>query len=273
LLVNKTSRKKGRLFPAVLKYWRGQRGLSQLDLALAADVSARHLSFLETGRSAPSREMVLRLATALHVPLRHQNEMLAAADFEPQYDEPDIHGELPPAIAHALERMMAQHEPFPLAVMNAGFDVLRTNRGGQRLIGRLIAQPEAMSMPLNACRLVFDPKGARPFVKDWERVARQLLARMHREALAQPQNEGLTRLVDELSAYPDVPKDWMAPDFSQPLDPVFSIGFERDGVSLAFLTTLTVFSAPQNVTLEELRIESYYPLDEATERACREAAG
>jgi transcriptional regulator with XRE-family HTH domain len=267
--MSKTQRRGG-LFPAVLKYWRGLRGLSQLDLALSADVSARHVSFLETGRSAPSREMVLRLAAALQVPLRHQNEMLSAAEFEPHFDEPDVDGELPPPIAQALERMMAQHEPFPLAVMNSRYDLLRTNAGAQRLLSRFMADMTNQSMPINACRLLFDPNGARPFVRDWERVARQLLARLHREALAQPQDRLLAELVEELASYPDVPKDWAQPDFSLAVDPVFTLRLERDGQRLSFLTTLTVFSAPQNVTLEELRIESYYPLDEETERACRD---
>lgn len=266
-------RKKGGLFPALLKYWRGSRGLSQLDLALSADVSARHVSFLETGRSAPSREMVLRLGAALQVPMRHQNEMLVAADFEPQFDEPDPATGLSGPIAHALERMMAQHEPFPLAVMNKRYDVLQTNRGGQALLTRFIASPAELTTPVNACRLLLDPAGARPFVKDWERAAKMMIARPHREALTQPQDSALADLVDSLTSLPDVPEAWRQPDFSMPAEPVFTLRLERDGLELAFLTTLTVFSAPQNVTLEELQIESYYPLDEATERACREALG
>jgi len=265
-------RRKGGLFPALLKYWRGIRGLSQLDLALSADVSARHVSFLETGRSAPSRPMVLRLAAALHVPLRQQNEMLLAADFEPQFDEPDPTTGLSGPVAHALERMMAQHEPFPLAVMNKRYDVLRTNRGGQRLLTRFVAEPAALIPPINACRILLDPRGAKPFVKDWERAAKMMIARLHREALTQPQDDGLRELVDELTRLPGVPDDWREPDFSLPNEPVFTLHLARDGLELAFLTTLTVFSAPQNVTLEELQIESYYPLDDATEQACRETA-
>ncbi len=265
--------KRGGLFPALLKYWRGLRGLSQLDLALSADVSARHVSFLETGRSAPSRDMVLRLGAALQVPMRHQNEMLVAADFEPQFDEPDPATGLSGPIAQALERMMAQHEPFPLAVMNKRYDVLRTNRGGQALLTRFIAEPGALEGPVNACRLLLDPAGAKPFVKDWERAAKMMVARLHREALTQPQDSSLAELLEELTSLPDVPDAWRQPDFSMPVEPVFTLRLERDGLELAFLTTLTVFSAPQNVTLEELQIESYYPLDDATERACREAVG
>jgi transcriptional regulator with XRE-family HTH domain len=267
-----TERRKGGLFPALLKYWRGLRGLSQLDLALTADVSTRHVSFLETGRSAPSRDMVLRLASALQVPLRDQNEMLAAANFEPQFDEPDLVTGLTGPVAQALERMMAQHEPYPLAVMDRRYDVLRTNRGGQRLLQRFVADPAALTPPVNACRLLFDPAGARPFVPNWERAAKMMLARLHREALSQPQDDALSSLVEELASFPDVPEDWRQPDFSMSVDPVFTLRLSKDGEELAFLTTLTVFSAPQNVTLEELRIESYYPLDDRTEQACRDAA-
>lgn len=257
------------LFPALLKYWRGNRGLSQLDLSLTADVSARHVSFMETGRSAPSPEMVLRLGAALKLPLRAQNEMLVAAGHEPRFDEPDVGGGLPTAIDQALEQMMAQHEPFPLVVMNKRYDVLRTNHGAKRLLGRVLADPTAIKPPMNACKLLFDPMGIRPFVEDWETVAKHLLARMVREALDDPQDEAMTSLIDELTQFPDVPEDWRRPDFSVSTDPVFSVRMVRGDLRLAFLTTLTVFSAPQNVTLEELRIESYFPLDETTERSCR----
>ena len=255
------------LFPALLKFWRGRRGLSQLDLALHAEVSTRHISFLETGRAKPSEEMVLRLGQALRIPLRQQNEMLVAASLEPVFPEPDPQRELPPAINHVLERMMAQHEPYPLAVMNQRYDVLRTNQACGRLLTRFIADPSVLSDPINVCKLLFDPRGARPFVESWAHTAVHLLARLHRDALAEPHDGGLADLVEELTASPDVPEAWATPDFSLPCDPVFPIVLARDGERFAFLTTLTVFSAPLNVTLEELRIESYYPMDEATEQA------
>lgn len=124
------------LCPALLKFWRGRRGLSQLDLALAAEVSARHVSFLETGRAQPSREMVLRLGAALAVPLRDQDAMLRAAGFQPVFEERGLEAGLPPAIAQAIERMMAQQEPYPLVVMNRGYEVLRANAATFRLLPR-----------------------------------------------------------------------------------------------------------------------------------------
>src|SRR5262245_46082026 len=154
------------LFAALLKYWRGRRGLSQLDLSLAAGVSARHLSFLETGRARPSEEMVLLLASALAVPLRDQNRLLVAAGFSPRFAE----GEgVPQFVERALERMMDQHEPYPLAVLSGGYDVVRSNRGAEALFRRLL-DGRATPAVLNPFDLVFDPAQLRPFVMRWERL-------------------------------------------------------------------------------------------------------
>jgi len=268
--VAKTKRNKPGLFPALLKYWRGASGISQLDLALSADVSARHVSFMETGRAQPSREMVLRLGAALCVPLRDQNAMLHAAGFEDAFSEPRLDGELTGPVAQAVERMLAQQEPFPMVVMDRHYNVLRTNAAATALLGHFVLEPAALGESINAFRMLFDPRLARPFVVDWERCARGLLANLHREALQHPGDRGLSELVAALLEYPEVPEAWRQPDFSQPNAATFTVRFKRDALDMAFLTTVTTFNAPRNVTLEELRIESYFPLDEATERACRE---
>ncbi|MEZ4297079.1 MAG: helix-turn-helix transcriptional regulator [Polyangiaceae bacterium] len=262
------SRDEGRLYPALLRHFRQRRGLSQLDLSLAADVSARHVSFLETGRAEPSREMVLRLASALDVPLRDQNQMLQAAGFTPEFAEPGIEGGLSAPIESALTRMLALHEPYPMVVMNRLYDVYRTNTGAQLFFGQVIADPSAVVPPLNLFRLAFDPRLARHAIVDWERTARALLSRLHRESLARAGDASLAALVRDLLEYPDVPEDFRQPDFSLPSDPVLGLRLRCKGVDMSFLVTVTVFSAPQNVTLEELRIESYFPLDDATARAC-----
>jgi transcriptional regulator with XRE-family HTH domain len=266
------ARSEARLFPALLLDWRTRRGLSQLDLALAADVSPRHVSFLETGRAQPSRKMALRLGCALGIPLRDQNTMLRAAGFPDEFPEPSIEGGLPAGVAHAIERMLAQHEPFPLVVLDRRYQVLQTNKGATRLFARFIADPSAMPPRPNVFAMLFDPRLVRPFVVDWDHVARAVTARLHREALIRSGDSDIAALLRSLFEYPGVPGTWRRPDFSTPSEPTLTLRLRRDQLEVAFLTTLTIFNAPQNVTLEELCIESYFPLDDATVQTCTSIA-
>lgn len=258
------------LFPALLRHWRRTRGRSQLDLALDAGVSARHLSFLETGRAAPSREMVLRLASALSVPLRDQNALLVAAGFAREF--PEAQGPYTPAIEQALTRMLAQQEPYPLTVLDPRYNVVRANAAALRILPRFVADPTALPLtdgaPLNVLRMVFDPRLARPFILDWPRVARDLAGRVHRELLAHPDDRALRELLASVFQAPDVPAELRQPDLGIPSAPILAIRLRRDDLELGFFTTITTFNAPQNVTLEELRIESYFPLDDETARVC-----
>jgi len=256
-----------RLFSALLKYWRDRRGLSQLDLAMHAGVSARHLSFLESGRARPSEEMTLLLCEALDVPLRGRNEALRAAGFEPRFAEPAL-AEIPAAIDDAMTRLMQTHEPYPLTVVSPEANVLRSNRAASTLFPLFVAEPAALEAPLNMFSLVFDPRLMRPFIVNWAQVARQMLARLHRESLQRGGDERLVALTKRVLAYPDVPPQWRAPDFAEVVEPVFSVRLQRGDVALGFFTTITTFSTPSTVTLEELRIESSFPLDEATRRFC-----
>lgn len=259
------------LFPALLKHWRGHRGLSQLDLALTADVSARHVSFLETGRSQPSREMVLRLATALSMPLRDQNQLLVAAGHEEAFAEtPD--DPLSGPLGDAIERMLAHQEPYPMVVMDRGYDIVRMNRAAARVLGCFVAEPAALGARPNGFAVLFDPRLARPFIEEWPRAARTMLARLHREALERPNDVALRALLRTLFAMPDVPADWQTPDLSAPSEPVLAVRLRRGELAAGFITTLTVFNAPQNVTAEELRIESYFPSDDATAQLCQRLA-
>jgi transcriptional regulator with XRE-family HTH domain len=258
-----------RLFPALLRDWRARRGMSQLDLALAADVSSRHVSFLETGRSEPSREMVLRLAGALNVPLRGQNALLRAAGFEEAFSEPSVRGEMPAPISAALDRMFAAHEPFPVVAFDRRYDILRTNAGASRVFARFFAEPTSLGHTrANIFDLLFDPRALRPFVVDWPLVARALLVRLHREALSRAGDGELAALVTHLLDYPDVPASWRQPDFAAPSEPVFTLRLNRGPLRFGFLAAITSFSAPQNVTLEEIRIETYFPLDGVTAEGC-----
>lgn len=263
------SKKNASLYSALLKFWRGQRGMSQLDLALAADVSSRHISFLETGRAQPSEEMVLRIAATLNVPLRNQNEMLRAAGFDHRFDEPDLNREITPDVTRALEAVLNPNNPHPIMVMNQTYDILRINQATQKLLIYFVADPNRLSGSLNAFRLLFDPKLARNYVVDWPTMAQMLLSRLHRESLNAPGSPEFKALLDDLLTYPDVPAAWRYPNFDLPADPAYSIHLKNGEIKASFLTTVTTFSAPGNITLEELRIETYYPLDDETEALCR----
>ncbi|HET9038335.1 MAG TPA: helix-turn-helix transcriptional regulator [Myxococcaceae bacterium] len=256
------------LFPALLRHWRTRRGMSQLDLALAAEVSARHVSFLETGRSRPSREMILRLSSTLDVPLREQNAMFRAAGLEEVFPDPAPDAPFPPAVERAIDRMMAQHEPFPLVVFDRKYDIVRLNGGASRLLPIFVADSGALEPPVNAMALLFDPRGARPFIEDWPQAARSMLARLHREVLASGGDAELGALLHRILELPDVPASWKQPDFGIPSEPTLTVRLRRDDTRVAFLTTVTTFSAPQNVALEELHLESWFPLDDQTAEVC-----
>jgi transcriptional regulator with XRE-family HTH domain len=268
------------LFPALLKHWRRQRGLSQLDLALIADVSARHVSFLETGRSTPSAEMVVQLATALAAPLRQVNAMLRAAGHVSVYDETE--DLLPATVEAAVGLLKAHHEPFPLIVVDRTYRVLDLNRGAVAVLGAVLGAEGAPGSPepaevaalgLNLARLTFDPAGAQPFLANFDEVGRQLLWRIQREVLADPDDGEMRDLLDDLLAMPTVDPDWRQVDLVVPSDPALVLHLRRDDLELRFLTMITSFQAPQNVAVEHLRIETWFPYDDETTEACRTLAG
>jgi transcriptional regulator with XRE-family HTH domain len=257
------------LLPALLKFWRGRRGMSQLDLAHTASVSPRHVSFLETGRSRPSREMLLRLATAMSLPLRAKNEMLAAAGYPPAFDQTPIEDDaLDFGVRTALDLMLERHEPFPVFVMDGRFDIVRTNRSAQRFFELICADPAALGDTPNGYHIFLRPDLGRPSLCDWPDVAALLVGLLHRKVLQSPDNRALGELLDEILGFPNVAECGRTPDLGTPATSVFTFRFESANFTGTFLSTLTTFVAPTNVALEELSIESYYPLDEPTVRAC-----
>ena len=261
-----------RLFAALLKYWRSRSGLSQLDLALSADISARHLSYLETGRAKPSEAMVLRLFSTLGVPLRHQNEALSAAGFARRFDEPAL-TELPLPIRAAIAQMLRQQQPFPMTVLSADYRIIDRNAAADAVFSRLVADPLRLSSgPVDMVALIFDPALARDAFCDWPATARHVLGRLQRELL-RTGDERLASLLDRALQYPGVQPDWRHPDDSALLDAALEVRFQRGDLKLGFLTTLTAFTSPGTVSLEELRLESYFPLDEPTRRFCEALAG
>jgi transcriptional regulator with XRE-family HTH domain len=250
----------------LLRYWRDLRGVSQLDLSLEAGFSQRQISFIESGRSAPGRQTVLNLAQTLDVPLRERNALLLAAGYAPVYSEAPWNAQEMQSVVRALERMVRQHEPFPALVMDRHWNVVMTNDSAPRFFNCFIDMA-ARKGPRNMLHLVFDPLGMRPFVADWDNVARSLLQRVYRESIGHVLDNGTGQLLDELLAYPDVPRDWKSrhTSSSSPTMPVIPLGFVREGIELRYFSMVTTVGTPQSIAAQELRVECMFPADEATE--------
>jgi transcriptional regulator with XRE-family HTH domain len=255
----------------LLQFWRRTRQLSQLALAHEAGVSPRHVSFLETGRSNPSREMVLVLADALAVPLRERNALLLAAGFAPMFRESDLHDPALAPVRAALDAILRQQEPYPAVVMNREWDVVRTNEAAERFFRALLAGRTVPGDP-NVLRLMFHPEGLRRAVANWDAVAQSLLQRLHREAVGGVLSERARTLLAEVLAYPGVPPRWSVPDLAAPITPVVPVGFRHGTEAFNFFSAVTVLGTPQDITLQELRIECFFPSDDETAAAARRLA-
>ena len=249
----------------LLRRWRDVRGKSQLDLSGDAGVSQKHISFVESGRSAPSRQMLLDLAQALDIPLRERNALLIAGGYAPAYaesalDQPDMK-----AILGALRRMLRQHEPFPAVVMDRYWNVLLTNEAAPRFFGCFV-DLSARPAPRNLLHLMFDPAGLRPFIANWPEAGRGLLARVSRESLGHVIDVRTKRLLDELAQYPGIKPEWRAPT---PRDdaPMIPLTFAKDDVELSYFSLISTVGTPQTIVAEELRLECLFPADDATEAA------
>ena len=250
----------------LLRHWRGLRGKSQLELSLDTGVSQRHLSFIESGRSVPSRRTLMEIAEGLEVPLRERNGLLLAAGYAPVYAEtpleaPEMHG-----ITRALDRMLRQHEPFPAMVMDRYWNVQRTNQAAPRFFGCFIDMA-ARPAPRNLLHLLFDPAGMRPFIANWAVLANALFERVRREATGRVIDDKTKELLAALLGYPDVKSNWKmpAPTDATPTLPVIPISFMKDGEVLSYFSMVTTVGTPQTIAAQELRIECLFPADEATE--------
>jgi len=249
-------------FGVLLRRWRTARCVSQLDLALDADISTRHLSYVETGRAQPSRDMVLRLAEALQVPLRERNALLLAAGYAPLYRHTDLDTPELDAARRAVELLMAQLEPYPVLVVDRHWNTVRMNAGAKRFLALFPGCDSGT--PHNGVRLVFHPQGLRPFIENWEVVAARIIRRLHREAVDNPSDETLKHFLEELLSYPDVPSRWRMLDLDGAPPPFLTINYRWKNSTFRFFSFLTTLGTPLDVGLQELRIESFFPADEAT---------
>lgn len=255
----------------LLQYWRRSRRLSQLALAVEADVSPRHVSFLETGRANPSREMVLLLAHALQVPLRERNALLTAAGFAPMYRESALDDPLMAPVRSALDAILAQQEPYPAVVMNPRWDIVAANRAAGAFFSRLL-DGRTPPDPGNVLRLIFHPEGLKPSILNWDAVAQSLVERLHREAVGGMLDDATRALLAEILDYPGVPKAWRTAELGAPLLPVMPVRFRLGDATFHYFSTVTVLGTPQDVTLQEVRIECFFPADAATGAAARALA-
>lgn len=259
-------------FGALLRHWRLTRRLSQLALATEAEISGRHLCFIETGRAHPSREMVQLLASVLDVSLSDQNAMLLAAGYAPAYGERDLGAAELAHVKRALEFIMKQQEPYPALVVDGGWNTVMRNAAAGRIF-RLFQDGSALrgAAARNAMHMICHPDGLRRFIANWEEFAGPLVQMIHREAAAGA-NPAAARLRDALLAYPGMPSRWSIPDARAPVPPLLTMRLERDDLSFSFFSTLTTLATPRDIVLEQLRIECFYPADAATAEAARRLA-
>ena len=263
-------------FGQLLRSTRGARRLSQLQLAVEADVSQRHLSFLESGRALPSREMVLQLARALDLPLRERNRLLVSAGFAGIYPTRRLEaGDMQPART-ALELLLAHHEPYPAIVVDRAWNLFMANAAVPKVFGAMgdldqMFRRVCGERPPNVLEILFHPDGVQPYIRNFAEVAVPLLVRTAREALEHPHVQSV---LDRVLDYPTVPARWRSLDLSRSANPLpvlpteFSVGDHR----LELFSMMTTFGTPLDVTTDELRVEAFFPADAASEALLRALA-
>ena len=249
-------------FPARLAWWRKNRGQSQMQLAMAASCSQRHISFLELGRTKPSREMVRRLSEALDLPLRQSNELLLAAGFAPVWAATDFSaGSLAP-VREALEYMLNQQEPYPAVVVDRRWNLLQANKGAVALVEFLVG-PIAPGTPINLADALVGPDVLRPHLANWDAIVRYFIRSVAADAAADATPE-TAALLERLLGYKDVRTTLSQAPVTGITAPILPMHFQKGQTALRLFTTIATLGTPQDITLQELRIESFFPMDEET---------
>ena len=257
----------------LLRHWRDARGMSQLDLAMRAGFSARHVSFIENGRTQPSRDALLALAETLDVPLRERNQLLEAAGYAHLYRHTPLAADEMAHVRAVLQFILERHEPYGAVVLDRYSNCLLGNAPSARLIGALV-DPSLVTDHANLLRLVFHPLGIRRCVVNWDEVARHLFARAQRELAWLAGDDTATTLLRELT-------EWAGPAVHQPAvrtelrpaDLLLPVHLRKDGQELRLFSTIMTLGTPQDVTLQELRIETFFPADPSSATTFAAIAG
>jgi transcriptional regulator with XRE-family HTH domain len=248
----------------LLRGWRSARGLSQLDLAMHSGFSARHVSFIETGRTQPSRQALLALAESLEIPLRERNRLFAAAGYAQVYRQTPLAAEEMAHIRGVLEFILERHKPYGAVVLDRYSNCIMGNGVSDRLIAAIV-DPSLLGESVNYLRITFHPLGARRWIVNWDDVSRHLLSRAERELSPIEHDQTATAILEEIRGY-------MAPSIGRPSarpsasDLLLPIHIRKGDLELRLFSTIMTLGTPQDVTLQELRIETFFPADEASER-------
>lgn len=257
------------LFSSMIKKWRKLRKISQLDLSLDAGVSQRHISFLESGRAQPSKQMVLCLSEALSLSLREQNLLLHAAGFTYSFKERQLDDAEMKSVQHALTLSLTHHEPYPAIVVDRNWNLVMKNNAADKLIS-IFGDPETFwhkvdpSGEKNTYRMTFHPQGLQAFIKNWDDLARHLLHRLQLEVNADPTNEKLNNLLSDVSAMSGVSSDNVHSLNSYSTTPVLPMEMGNEHFTLKLFSMISSFGTAMDVTAEELKIETFFPADEFT---------
>ncbi len=246
----------------LIRYWRKSRGLSQLELSLSANISSKHISFLETGRAQPSREMLILLSNTMNIPLNDRNILLSLSGFTDAYSRMKIDQPEMQSVQQALAVMLNNHAPYPALVLDWDWNIVMANEPQQKLTYLFAKEQPNFPDTCNILELLFDPNGLRPFVENWEEVAFLLVQRIQRERMMHQDRR--SNLLQVLMKYPGVPTHWGTPNYEGQVEPMANTVLRLGGLRLKLFSTLASFGTAIDVTMQELVIEQYFPADEST---------
>ena len=253
-----------------LRGWRTRRAMSQADLAFEAGISIKHLSFVETGKAVGSRDILLQLAGALDLSLRDRNALLEAGGFARQYGERDLAAPEVADARRAIDLLLKRHEPFPAIVTDRRWNVLQANGAAARLMTMLLGEAR-MQRPLNHMRMFLAPDELRPYVENWAKVAEALLTRARHEAMAAPLDLALQSTWRELLKLPDLPVARF--DENVAPGPICEVRLRKGEIAVGLIGTVLTLGTPQDITLQELRVEMFMPADIASEETLGRLGG